>query len=168
MKKIICIAAAILIACGVFAACGKDGGTSKNTSSARERTTKEPDPLAEEYYLNTVTQDNGDTTTHRTDFVEQESHGIEVIMISADAKPGQLCSIKIKGNPESVFKIDIYEDARTRLEVEGLVNAESDKDGYATFQFIMPETVKAGAKAVIIRQQGIKTNYVRTAIYVKQ
>lgn len=168
MKRIICIAAAMLIAAGVFASCGVKERPSETQRTARETTTREPDPLAGDYYLNTVTKDNGDTTTHRTDVIEQDSHGIEVVMMSADAKPGQLCSIKIKGAPESVFRIELYENSLTRLEIEGLSKAESDKDGFASFQFVMPGTVKAGAKAVIIRQQGLKTNYVRTAIYVTQ
>lgn len=168
MRKIICIAAAMLIAAGAFASCGVKERPSETQRTARERTTREPDPLASDYYLHTVTKENGDTTTHRTDVIEQESHGIEVVMMSADVKPGQLCSIKIKGAPDSVFRIEIYENSITRLEIEDLSKAESGKDGYATFQFVMPETVKAGAKAVVIRQQGLRTNYVRTAIYVKQ
>ncbi len=168
MKRIICAAAALLIVAGAFASCGKNGQIKGTSSPAGDGTTAQPDPLAKDYYHNTVTQENGDTTTHRTDFIEQDSHGIEVVMISADVKPGQLCSIRIKGAPESVFKIELYENSVRRLEIEELRKAQSDKDGYASFQFVMPESVKAGAKAVIIRQQGIKTNYVRTAIYVKQ
>ncbi len=167
MKKIICITAALLIAAGAFASCGQKENDTGTTQETAVINTQKPDPLAEEYYLNTVTQENGDTTTHRTDFIEQNSHGIEVEMISADVKPGNMCRIKVKGEANAVFKIAVYENALNRLETLELENTESDKNGIANWTFVMPEGTKPGAKAVVIKQLNKNENYVTTVIYVK-
>lgn len=148
----------ILAAALALASCGKAEITKEETFT--------PDPVAADYYNQTQTQANGDTTTHRSDRIEQEGTGVKVEIISADVKPGDLCALTIKGEANSEFSIEIYDDRETVLKIEGLKNAESDENGTARWQFFMPDDAKIGAKAVIIRQVG-SNNYARTAMYVK-
>ena len=163
MKKALCIILAAFAVLSVFAACGK---TEKK--DVEEPTSEQwaPDSAAEEYYANTVTQENGDTTTHRTDRIDQDSHGVKVEMLSQDAKAGDLCSITINGEANAEFTIEFYNDGATRLDIPEIGNARSDENGTARWQFFMPSYAKSGAKAVVIRQVGSE-NYVRAVIYVK-
>ena len=163
MKKTLCIILALFTLLFVFGACGKQE-TKGETESSSEAWT--PDPAAAEYYSNTVTQENGDTTTHRADKIYQDAHGVKVEMLSQDAKAGDLCSITVKGEANAEFSIEFYNDGANRLDVPDAGNVSSDENGTARWQFYMPSYAKSGAKAVVIRQVGTE-NYVRAVIFVK-
>ena len=163
MKKALCIILAVFAVCAAFTACGKIEKKTDNEPTSAQWT---PDPAAAEYYANTVTQENGDTTTHRADRVYQDSHGVKVEMLSQDAKPGDLCSITVKGEANAEFSIEFYNDGANKLDVPGTGNVTSDEKGTARWQFYMPAYAKSGAKAVVIRQVGTE-NYVRAVIFVK-
>ena len=59
MKKALCIILAAFAVLSVFAACGKTEKKEVEEPTSEQWT---PDSAAEEYYANTVTQENGDTT----------------------------------------------------------------------------------------------------------
>ncbi len=163
MKKTLCVFFALAALLFIVSACGKE----------EKKITDEPlteawkaDAVAEEYYSQTVTQENGDTTTHRSDVIYQDTHGVKVEMLSQDVKAGDLCSITAKGEKNAEFSVEFYNDAANKLDIPDTGNARSDENGTVKWQFYMPAYAKPGAKAVIIRQVGSE-NYVRAVIFVK-
>lgn len=163
MKKTLCIILAVFAVFTAFAACGRSEKKTDEKATSGQWT---PDSAAAEYYENTVTQKNGDTTTHRNDVIYQDPHGVKVEMLSQDVKAGDLCSITAKGEKNAEFSIEFYNDGANKLDVPDAGSAESDENGTVKWQFYMPTYAKSGAKAVIIRQTGSE-NYVRAVIFVK-
>jgi len=160
MKKILIPIISMITVICIFCACGKID--SKDLSISPGTTA---DPLASEYYAQTETLTNGDTTAIRDDYIDQESSGIVVDTMSVRVRHGQVCMISATGTPDSEFTIQVYHDYGTRFEIEGLEDGKSDEKGVVQWSFIVPENTQRGAKAVIIREKGTG-NYVRAAFSV--
>lgn len=159
MKKITAIITLLATLTMIFASCG-------TTRNAEETTTEwAPDSLAEDYYLNTETQPNGDITTTRADVIDEKAEGLNFVTVTKTAKPGNTCGASVKGQPNSLFTIEIYSNALTLMELDGLVQKTSDENGMVNWTYTLPEDTEPGVKVIIVRQAGTN-RYARTAFTV--
>lgn len=161
MKRIICIVMVLLTAALVFAACGKK--EVEETTTKPTETTGKDVPIVADYFDNTETQKNGETTEYRPDIVDSEGKGIEIIYGSAP-QPGQLATVSAKGKANAEFSAVLYDENATAI-VNDIKNVKSDGEGKFGFSFIIPDNTKVGSKLLVIREVGTE-NYLRTTIYV--
>lgn len=160
MKRIICVVMVLLTIALVFAACGKK--EIKETTKPTETTAKDV-PIIADYFDNTETQKNGETTEYRPDIVDSKGKGIEIIYGSAP-QPGQLATISAKGTANAEFSAVLYDENATAI-VDDIKNVKSDDEGKFGFSFIIPDNTEVGSKLLVIREVGTE-NYLRTTIYV--
>lgn len=163
MKKFTGILLCAVLISLLSASCG--GNTEKETKA--KTTAFEPDSLVADYYENTETQTNGDTTTAKADVIKEKSSGISFLTATTTAKVGNSCGISVMGDPDTEFSIQIYNDEKTLMKADGLKTVTSDKNGVASWSFIIPEGTATGSKVVIVRQANSE-NYARTALVVTQ
>lgn len=162
MKKIICAVLVLLTVACLFAACGKEEVKTTTTAAPVETTDKDEAVIAD-YYQNTVTQKNGETTAYRPDVVDSKGEGIEIIYGSAP-RAGQLASVTAKGTPKAEFSAVLYDENSNAI-VDDIKNVKSDSEGKFGFSFIIPEDTAVGSKLLVIREVGTD-NYLSTSIYV--
>lgn len=166
MKRIIAsIMALTLVAC-VFAACGKKSETASTTTTAKETVaTKQDDAVFADYYDNTVTLKNGETTSIKTDDDGSKGEGIEVVYGCKQCSAGNIVMIKATGTKDAEFSIALYNDDHTDVVADGFENVKSDSKGVISFSFKMPEGASIGTKLMVIREVGTE-NYVTLPINV--
>lgn len=165
MKRIIAsIMALTLIAC-VFAACGKKADDKKTTTEKATVATKQDDVVFADYYDNTVTLKNGETTSIKTDDVGSKGDGITIEYGCKQCHAGNIVMIKANGTKNAEFSIALYNADHTDVVADGFENVKSNSDGVISFSFKMPENASVGTKLMVIREVGTE-NYVSLPINV--
>lgn len=163
MKKIIAALLAAITIISVFSACSKKEQTVETKEETA--TVKSDDVLISEFKENIETKADGKTTETDPMTVQEKSDGISAVALSSKVKAGEMGTLTIMGSPKKEFSFSVTDIDSNKLEFAGTGNKTSDKAGFASWGFTVPENCGKGLKVIIVREEGTD-KYLQTSITV--
>ena len=142
----------------------------KPKTAAAKKTVKTVKPVATPVKTKKVVKEeepkaDGKTTETDPMTVQEKSDGISAVALSSKVKAGEMGTLTIMGSPEKEFSFSVTDIDSNKLEFAGTGNKTSDKAGFASWGFTVPENCGKGLKVIIVREEGTD-KYLQTSITV--